>query len=211
MFDFDLAGSLDAAHRQGRNSGGCVKIEEDLDRYRRVIDLSRPDGIIEIGTFSGKSALWFARVANVPVLSIDVSLAHVDPATADAAAWEKVTFHEGASTAPETIQAVMQWVLYNDVQRPMVTLDGDHSAATVAAELGIYPQLVVPGGWCVVEDGLVRWMPDQLAENGGPYTGSPLDAIELFLERSPGWEIDPGIQGLYPVTQFPQGWLCRRS
>lgn len=203
----DIEASLEAARRQ--NAEGCVKTTEDLDRYRRVIANSRPDGVIEIGSFSGKSALWFAREASCPVFSVDVDQRWIDPDVWAAAAEERVSYYLGDSRAPETIQAAFQWMRDYTVRRPMVVLDGDHSANTVAAELQIYSPWVTKGGYCIVEDGLVRWMPWEWRENGGPYTGSPLDAIESFLSTSPQWEVDEEVEAMHPVTQFPRGWLRR--
>lgn len=204
---FDLAGSLAAASRQ--HAEGCVKTEEDLARYRAVIARARPDGIIETGTFSGKSALWFARNAGVPVWTVDVH-SQVDAATQEAWWVHKVTGHIGSSTSPKAGWEVLEWMMRWNVHRPLVVLDSDHSADTVLNEMHLYGRLVQPGGYMVVEDGLVRWMPHEWKENGGPYEGSPLDAIERFLAGTDAWEVDAEIEGMSDITQFPSGWLRRR-
>lgn len=203
----DINASLEAARRQ--NAEGCVKTDEDLARYREVIKRTLPDGVIEIGTFSGKSALWFAREAGCPVFTVDVDQRWIDADTRADGEAEAVTYWLGDSRAPETVQAALEWMRFHRITRPMVVLDGDHSAATVKAELHIYTPWVAAGGYCVVEDGLVRWMPWEWRENGGPYEGSPLDAIDDFLANQPQWVADDSIEAMSPVTQFPRGWLKR--
>ena len=202
----DLAGSLEAARRQ--HAEGCVKTAEDLARYREVIARTAPDGVIEIGTFSGKSAVWFATETSAPVVTVDVN-PQVDDATRSAGEGT-VTWLVGRSDDTHVINAVHQWVRNQQVANPLVVLDGDHSAMTVATELLLYSPFVAVGGYCVVEDTLVRWMPWEMQPEG-PYHGNPLDAVEGFLVRRPTWGNDQDLEDRYPTTQFPGGWLRRDS
>ena len=202
----DIDASLEAARRQ--NAEGIVKTAEDLERYRMVIEATRPDGVIECGTFSGKSALWFAEQTCAPVVTIDVHM-QVDGPTRTRARMSGVTFLTGRSTDQATVDRVDAWARDHDVRRPLVVLDSDHSADTVAEELAAYAGRVPVGGYCVVEDTLVRWMPWAQTTGGGPYRGSPLDAVDSFLAGHPGWENDDVLEGLCSTTQFPGGWLRR--
>ncbi|MGH9093849.1 MAG: CmcI family methyltransferase [Acidimicrobiales bacterium] len=199
----DLPGSLTAAGRQ--DAEGAVKTTEDLARYRVVIEATRPEVIVEIGTFSGKSALWFARTGRCPVVTVDVH-AQVSDETRAASAELDVRYVVGDSRAASTGETVAAHVAGRDA---MVVLDGDHSADTVSEEMTRYHRLVPVGGYMVVEDGIVRWMPEQ-QQPDGPYRGSPLDAIERWLEKTAGaWAVDTELEDLYDTTQFPSGWLRR--
>lgn len=195
---FDVAASLAATTRQ--NAAGCCKIDEDLARYQLVTAAYRPDVVVECGTFTGRSAVWFADTADCAVVTVDVS-ARADAETL-AAGGDRVTWLTGSSIDPATVAAVRE--LAWPYARPLVVLDSDHSADHVYAEMHAYGPLVPRGGWMVVEDGIVRWMQDQ------PYRGSPLDAIEEWLARHPDWYVDRGMCDLYPVTMHPDGWLRRR-
>lgn len=202
-----LPASLEASTRQ--NAEGTVKTWEDLARYRAVLADVAPTLIVEIGTFSGRSALWFAATANAEVVTVDVDPGNVAAGTAAALDAAGATRLTGRSTDPTVAAAVTERAVGHE--RVMVVLDGDHSAATVRAELDRYGPLVTPGSYCVVEDGIVRWMPWE-QKPAGPYWGSPLDAIESFMAGSEGrrWEIDRTVEDMHPATQFPSGWLRRR-
>jgi len=205
---YDLAGSLEEAKAQ--HAEGCVKTAVDLARYRAVIERYLPDHIVEVGTFSGKSAVWFAQNAGCPVTSIDVNHRWIDRATWRQAGPLDVLFVLGRSTDPRTVEELQaRWRRHGQPERPMVVLDGDHSGPTVLAELNIYAPMVPPGGYVVAEDTLVRWMPWE-QQPAGPYIGSPLDAVEEWLAANPEWAVDEEIDGMHPTGQFPRGWLRRR-
>lgn len=199
----DIAASLEAVSRQYAH--GCVKTQEDLDRYELAIQIARPALIIECGTFSGKSALWFARTARCPVITIDTD-PHIDPDTEAAWADHDITLIVGPSTSSTVVDQVL--IATQRIDGPiMVTLDSDHSAAHVLDEIRVYGPLVTPGSYLVVEDGLLRYMPEEERRH---YAGNPLDAIEATLETTDDWELDTDLENLHPVTQFPSGWLVRR-
>lgn len=201
----DLAGSLEASHRQ--YAEGTVKTAEDLARYRVVIERTRPRRIVEIGSYSGKSALWFARTAGCPVVSVDVDHSHIAEETFDRGRMLGVTYLRGRSDDRRIVAMINAWM----VSGPnLVTLDGDHSASTVLAELDLYAPMVAEGCYVVVEDGIVAHMPDQMRPIG-PYDGNPLEAITRWLPTHPEWVSDLTIEDLYPTTQFPAGWLLRSS
>jgi cephalosporin hydroxylase len=203
----DLEGSLAAAHRQ--HAEGCVKTIEDLDRYRVVIARTQPTLIIECGTFSGRSAIWFARTAGARVVTIDVDQSNISAATRDEFKQLGIVSLPGR-TADPTNRMLVSGIAWRH-ERVMAVLDSDHSADTVTDELLAYGSLVTPGCYCVVEDGIVRWMPEQ-RQPIGPYRGSPLDAIETWVSaRGDQWEIDREIEDMHPTTQFPSGFLRRRE
>jgi cephalosporin hydroxylase len=197
---------LDASiheQRHCQNAEGMCKTAADVARYRTVIERTDPDGIIEIGTYSGKSAVWFARTAGCPVLTIDVQHTTVDADTLAAAQAAQVTLLLGRSTSPSVIDSTFAWARHK--RRIMVSVDGDHSGPVVAAEMNAYSPLVKPDGYMIVEDGIVRWLPEQWPY----YTGNPLDAIETFLAAHPEWANDQELEDSAPTTQFPGGFLRR--
>lgn len=214
MTQTDIAACLEAAARQ--NAEGCVKTQEDLDRYGEVIDATRPARIIEVGTFSGRSAVWLARrmrAANgtaedelrPTVLTIDVDQRNITAETRAEATRLGVMFAHGMSTGLEVMATARGWAY---LEQTMVILDGDHSEATVHSELTLYAPFVGVGCYCVVEDTLVRHMPGQMQPEG-PYFGNPADAVDAWLPRHPGWTVDMDLELRHGQTQFPGGWLRR--
>lgn len=166
------------------------------------------NGIIvhNCGSYSGKSALWLAREAGCEVMSVDISdLPTKDPDVMAEAARLGVTF---VTLTRTTSQQALEQAVYWSVGRSriLVSLDSDHSAATVLGEMEMYHRFVPVGGYMVVEDGIIRWVPEQL-----PYyqDSSPLDAIEQWLPSHPNWEQDMSLEDCYPITNFPGGFLRR--
>ena len=189
---FNVAASAAAYGRQWQEIPGLVKVHEDLDRYERILGATRPDVLVETGTWTGKSSAWFAE-HGIDVVTVDIadnrSVTH-----------DRVTALLGSSTDPEIVRKVTQLV---DGRRCMVVLDSDHTATHVAAEMQAYAPLVSEGCYMVVEDGIARYCPESPDKEFGP-----LDALEQFLPR-PGWEHDDDLLDLHPVSQHPGGWLRR--
>lgn len=180
-----------------QNAEGCVKVWEDLDRYRAVIKRTKPDLVIECGTHAGASAAWFAkRVAKV--LTIDI-----DPRTPPVYLPPNVSHLVGPSTSGHVLSLVRRVARRYD--RVMVVLDSDHTAAHVTAEIDAYGPMVSAGQYLVVEDAIARWMP---AEN---VHGSPMDAIEARLYDNPDWTQDTTMRDRHTITMFPDGWWVRNA
>lgn len=197
MHTFDVEASLEARHRQ--NAYGTMKIKEDLEQYKKIIEEMKPGIIIEFGTFSGKSALWFAQVSGKPVVTVDTDARNIERSSRKGwAGW--VQFIEGSSTDADVMERVhyLAWK-----RNPLLVLDSDHAAHHVLSEMLAYQDMVEPGGWMVVEDTLLRWMP----EDEQCYEGTPMDAVDVFMEFARGWEQ----HAHHPVTQHPGGWLRRTS
>jgi cephalosporin hydroxylase len=194
---------------QHQNAEGCVKTTEDLERYRALIAKYQPDLVVELGTFSGKAALWFARAAHCEVITVDV-----DPVDKHepgmTTCWLNCQWPinqlVGSSIDSAIVREVRQ--LAEPFQRPLLILDSWHSGPHVLAEMEFYHDLVPLWGYMVVEDGIIRYNPPELAYYGG--TG-PLDGIEAFLRRHTGWSSDKDLENMSPTTQHPDGWLVRRA
>lgn len=191
---FSIDASVAAYRRQWDTIPGLVKVAEDLHRYEQIIETTRPEVIIECGTWSGASAAWFAD-HDVDVITIDT----VDNRTVN---HDRVTYLHGSSTDPDIVRKATELAAG---RRTMVILDSDHSAVHVAAELEAYGPLVSPGCYLIVEDTICRFVP------GTPVTAAgPLDAVEAFLPR-PGWEHDQELLDLHPVSHHPGGWLRKTT
>lgn len=199
----DIEASLAAVGRQ--SAEGCVKTWEDLERYQAVIEATNPDLIIECGTFSGKSALWFARNSEADIVTMDVT-PYIDPPIRVALDRFYVNDYTCSSTDPEMVATVAGSAAAH--KRVMVVLDSDHSAPHVLAEMHAYGPLVTPGCYMVVEDTLLRHMP---GEERRHYDGNPWDAVDEWMAvHGDEWELDTEIEAMHPVTQFPGGWLRRK-
>lgn len=179
-----------------QSADGCVKVWEDLDRYRAVLRLTRPTLVIETGTYTGASAAWFAdRVPKVLTIDVQEQVDRLLP--------RNVVTLVGDSASDHIVSLVRRMAAR--YARVMVVLDSDHSAGHVASEIDAYGPLVTPGCHLVVEDAITRWMP---GENDH---GSPMDAIESRLIDNPDWSHDDVVMARHPITMYPNGWWKRNA
>jgi len=186
------------------------KLPDDLERYTRLLGQARPELIIEVGTRYGGSAIWFASVAQCPVVSIDID--HTLLAARDHALSRDGRIHWilGNSIAPSTFKTVA--VIADEHRRVMVVLDGEHAAPHVLAEIALYRELVTPGQYLVVEDGVFDLAHPTRAHLGGariPTEGGPLAAIDALLPYDPRFYRDVELEGLTPRSYHPAGFWRR--
>lgn len=174
----------------------------DLWIYQELIHRTRPQVVVEIGTRHGGSALWFADTLELiggEVLSID--LRSPDPSSLGVDLPANLSFIEGDSVAPETLEAVRERLAG---RRAMVIADGDHSAGHVAKELELYSPFVPVGGYFIVEDGIVDVM--QWRE----FCPGPAEGVRRFLEGREDFVVDRACEKLI-LTYNPGSYLRRIS
>lgn len=196
--------SSSAGFTQHHSGLGMWKTVDDLDRYRQVIEATRPQVIVETGTRWGGHAAWLADSFGVEVITVDIA----EPSY-EAQTWPGVTFFVGSSTDPDLVARVGEQVAG---RRCMVSLDSDHHAPHVEAEIRAYGPLVTPGCYLVVEDGLADLVDSKEARRFGrqiPAVGGPLVAIRRELVGSAGWERDLEVEALSRVSHHPGGWWRR--
>ncbi|MGI8439167.1 MAG: CmcI family methyltransferase [Thermoleophilaceae bacterium] len=179
----------------------ALKLPFDMWVQQEIIVETRPDVIVETGTYSGGSALFFATVLDAlghgEVITIDVDHA---PLHAKVVEHPRVDAIRGGSTDPDVVSSVSQRVRG---QRTMVILDSDHSAAHVSAELEVLSPLVSPGCYLIVEDTSVNGNP--VLPDFGP---GPAEALAEWLPMAEDFEVDPSREK-FMVTFHPGGYLRR--
>ncbi len=185
---------------------GIPTLENPCDMWaiQEIIYETKPDFIVETGTFKGGGALFYASVLqNVneqgKVITIDIK-----PQFNDAAKLklfqDKVEFIEGSSVSPEVIDKVSSRIKGAKV---MVTLDSDHHMSHVLNELRLYSKFITPGCYLIVQD---------TAHNGHPlmttYGKGPMEALETFLKDNKNFEPDLS-RNKFLLTFHPKGYLKR--
>lgn len=174
----------------------------DLWVFQEVLYETKPDVIIETGTWHGGSALYMATMCDLmgrgKVITVDITEFPNRPQH------PRIHYLVGSSTSKEILEQVKAHISPSD--RVMVVLDSDHSTTHVTAELKLYAPLVTQGNYLIVEDtnaGL-EYHPGHSQLGGGP-----LEAVENFLPDHP--EFTPDHQrekGL--LTYNPNGYLVKR-
>jgi cephalosporin hydroxylase len=173
----------------------------DLALYPLLLERARPRTLIEIGSYEGGSALWFAdQVAGMRVWSVDVQ--PPSGITQDA-----VTFLGGDA---RDLAVALPRELMESLERPLLVVeDSSHLASTTAAVLDFFDPWMRPGEFIVVEDGILTAM-----RAADAYEGGPLRAIHEFMARTNGrYEIDRTLCDYFGtnVTWNIDGYLRRIS
>lgn len=194
------------------------KSRPDLLRYRKIIEQTRPEAIVETGTRWGGSAGWFAEVGQCPVISIDIDPLIGWTGRNRDQADRGITYLTGSSTSDDIVSFVEQRV---KGRRILVSLDSDHHADHVSKEIAAYADLVGKGGVLVVEDACFDLWEGEDSRRGGrmiPEVGGPLKAIREWVPVEedvqeppvPAWVRMEKLEGMYAVSHSPCGWWQRR-
>ncbi|MFV0513512.1 MAG: CmcI family methyltransferase [Jhaorihella sp.] len=180
----------------------CLKSPIDLAIYMRLIWDLKPRTLIEIGSHSGGSALFFADLLEMfgcdetAVISIDLT---VPEGIKDS----RIRFLEGSVFALGT---ALEPVGLTDLPHPwFVTGDSAHSYDGCLSALGFFAKHMQAGDILAIEDGVL----DDLGL-GPEYQGGPNRAIADFLTARPGvFEIETGLCDMFGMnaTYNPNGYL----
>lgn len=176
------------------------KIPFDLWVQQEIIFETKPDLLIETGTFSGGSAMFYASLFDLmghgEIVSVDL-----DPQP-NLPTHPRVTYLLGSSVDPDIVANLRERAAGKKV---MMILDSDHSEAHVRKELDILAGLVTPGMYLVVEDTNVYGHP--VLKEHGP---GPMEALDDWLKTKPPFDNDASREK-YMVCFHPRGYWKRRS
>ena len=176
----------------------ALKNPLDLWVYQEIMFETRPDVVIETGTYRGGSAFFLASICDLlgagEVISVDI-----EQVRDDYPAHPRITYLGGrSSTDPDVLTEIRDRA---EGKRTLVILDSDHSQGHVEAELAEYAQLVPVGGYVIVEDSNIGQIRKDLLPG-------PLEAIETFLASTDAFEIDRAREK-FLITFNPSGYLRR--
>jgi cephalosporin hydroxylase len=178
------------------------KCPNDLWIYQEILWETKPDVIIECGTFHGGSTLYYAKLfdimdSNGMIITIDVD------AMPDMPVHERITYLYGSSTSAEILDKVKE--LIQGKEKIMVILDSDHSKDHVLKELELYHGFVTKGCYLVVEDSNINGHPVYSGFGQGP---GPMEAMDEFLPKHPEFETDKSKEK-FMMSFNPNGYLKR--
>ena len=170
----------------------------DLWIYQELLVKTRPEFVVETGTFLGGSTLYIASIldqlAQGQVISIDMTPRRHRPEH------PRISYLTGSSIDEAIVDEVKGRV---GSARAMVILDSDHSEAHVYEELRAYSGLVQRGDYLIVEDTNVNGHPT-FPEHGP----GPMEAMDRFLTETDTFEIDHNVTR-FLMTLNPRGYLKR--
>jgi cephalosporin hydroxylase len=170
----------------------------DMWIYQELLAQTRPDFVIETGTFCGGSGLYFAmildHIGHGHVITIDITAQPNRPQH------PRISYIGGSST-DELIIAQVREAVRGD--RAMVVLDSDHSAAHVYDEMIAYSPFVQTGDYLIVEDTNINGHP--VLPDFGP---GPAEAVDRFLSNGDEFMVDSRCER-FLMTLHPGGYLRR--
>ena len=176
----------------------ALKNPLDLWVYQEIIVETRPELVVETGTWRGGSAFYMASILDLvgdgEVVSIDV-----EPMRDDYPEHPRITYLAGrSSTDPAVVEEIRGRA---EGRRVLIVLDSDHSQAHVEAELAAYARLVQVGGYVIVEDSNIGRIRKDLLPG-------PLEAIGTFIASTDEFAIDREREK-FLITHNPSGYLKR--
>ena len=153
------------------------KWPEDLSNYAEAVFETKPEVIVECGTWKGGSTLYFARLLDAigkgEIISIDV-LSGPFPQH------PRITYLNGSSTDDKIVAEVKKRV---EGKKCMVVLDSLHNRQHVKWELHKYNSIVTSGQYLVVEDCFAPMKKLHLHHQ-------PLEAAEWFMSLREGKQFE---------------------
>ncbi len=193
-----------------------IQLPEDMVRIQEVIYRVQPDVIIETGVAHGGSLVFYASLCKAMdrgrVVGVDVEIrAPNRRAIEEHALFPLITLIEGNSVAPEIVSEVRSQIKPGETA--LVILDSNHSKQHVLAEMEAYHEMVTPGSYLVVTDGIMIDLDDVPRGNPDWSWDNPVSAVDSFAKEhqefvveSPSWPFNES-QLSEEVTHWPSAWL----
>ncbi len=176
-----------------------LKCPLDLWIYQEIIFRTKPDLIIETGTYKGGAAHFLASMCDLnglgEVVTVDIE------EYPDRPAHPRISYLQGSSTDAKIFGFIQERAARK--QSVLVILDSDHSMAHVRLEIELYALLVTPGNYLIVEDTNINGNP--VLPESGP---GPKEAIDDFLQLHSEFIVDRSMEKLL-MTFNPGGYLKR--
>ena len=171
----------------------------DLWVFQEIMHETKPDVLVEAGTFKGGSAGYYAALFDAMgrgrVITIDIEKQPNLPVH------PRITYLLGSSTSDEIVEKVKS--LIKPGEKVMVILDSDHRRDHVYRELEKYNDIVTPGNYLIVQDTHFNGHPILPKFGPGPY-----EAVQDFLKTTDRFSVDRSREKLL-MTFNPSGFLKR--
>jgi cephalosporin hydroxylase len=156
----------------------CNKNPFDLSIYSKLIGDIKPKTIVEVGSASGGSAIWFAdQLRN---FNINGRIYSIDIKPPTGVSDPIVTFLRGDIYHLEESELPL---ILERAQRPFLVIeDGPHYFESCLSALNFFDQYLYCEEYIIIEDGIVN-------DLGGIYEiykNGPNQAIATFLKNHPG-------------------------
>ncbi|MCA1990568.1 MAG: class I SAM-dependent methyltransferase [Coleofasciculus sp. S288] len=199
-YDFMMS-IQNATHNYSYRGVPMIKNPFDFALYPLLIWNVKPRTIIEIGSKSGGSALWFGDLLDN--FGIDGRVYSVDIVKVTQVSHPRVTFLEGDG---EALHETFSAEFLNSLPRPWLIIeDAAHTYEISKAVLDFFHPYLKEGEYIIIEDGIISDIVQDSAHRSGPH-----QALKAFLAEHRGeYEIDGEYCDFfgYNVTWGTNGFL----
>lgn len=189
-----------------------IQFPQDLLAMQELIWANRPDLILETGIAHGGSLVFYASMLQLlggegRVLGVDIDIRpHNRREIEHHPLSPRITMMEGSSIDPAVVEAVSRKA--EGAKKTILVLDSNHTHEHVLEELKAYSPLVQAGGYIVVFDTLIEFMPPELFKNRpwGP-GNNPYTAVREFLKTNDRFRVDEEYDAKLLISVAPGGYL----
>ncbi len=189
-----------------------IQYPQDLMALQEIIWETKPDLIIETGIAHGGSLIFHSSMLQLlggdgKVLGIDIDIrAHNRAEIENHPLSKRITLLQGSSTNKDIAAQVFDHA--RDKKSILVILDSMHSHDHVLKELQLYSPLVKTGGYLIVLDTVIEFLPPDLYPDKpwGP-GNNPSSAVQEFIKQEPRFIIDYPLTDKLQITVSPDGYL----
>ena len=187
-----------------------IQFPQDMVAVQEIIWDVKPDFVIETGVAHGGGLMLYATVLEIigkgKVIGIDIDIRkHNFREIVSHPLSHRIVLIEGSSVDMEVFDKVREVCMG---RRNIVILDSLHTHEHVLKELELYSQLVRKGGYIIVFDTIIEFLPDNLFR-GKPWGrgNNPKTAVDEFLRKNKRFKVDRHIEKKLLITTCPGGYL----
>jgi cephalosporin hydroxylase len=190
-----------------------IQMPTDIVIFQEIVWKTRPDLIIETGVARGGSINFWASILNLcdiegEVLGIDIDIRdHAKAAISRSKFCDQITLIEGDSTAQSVVEQVQKIVSQH--KNIMLVLDSNHTHEHVLKELEIYTNFISPGGYMLVLDTNIEYLPvpDDRPWHPG---NNPMSAVIEFMKgKEKEFTLDTFYEKRSLLTVAPHGYWVK--
>jgi cephalosporin hydroxylase len=192
-----------------------IQMPTDIVIFQEIVWKTRPDLIIETGVARGGSINFWASIQNLcdidgEVLGLDIDIRdHAKVALSKSKFRDQITLIEGDSTAPSVVEQVEKIVAEH--KKVMLVLDSNHTHDHVLKELEIYTKFVSPGGYILVLDTNIEYLPVPDDRPWHPGNNPMTAVIEFMKGKEKQFTLDTFHEKRSLLTVAPHGYWIKNS